>query len=348
MIDYREISDGLELDAIKNLLEKMKIPYREVDNALIMQTVCHNEDLDSASWKLYYYKDTHIFYCYTECGAMSIFKFLKNFYEARGIQYDWFQDIYQVILDCSNYNSDQFLQNRYNSVRDKYKIEDAPEIPTCNPVVLECFTKYYTNEWLKDGITKEAMDKYNILYSISRNKIIIPHYNAQGELIGIRGRALEEEEITEYGKYMPVCVEGKWYAHPLGLNLYGLNVNKENIKREGYALLYEAEKSVMQHESFSFPNCAVATCGSNLNKFQIKLLIKECQPKEIILCYDREEIGKSDIYFNKLKSMCEKYKNYCNISFIYDMNGITKMKDSPSDNGEEVFRNLLEKRVRVK
>lgn len=40
---------------------------------------------------------------------------------------------------------------------------------------------------------------------------------------------------------MPVCIEGKWYSHPLSLNLYGLNITKENIKQTGIAYLFEAE-----------------------------------------------------------------------------------------------------------
>jgi hypothetical protein len=39
------------------------------------------------------------------------------------------------------------------------------------------------------------MDRYNILYSISQNKIIIPHYNIDGKLIGIRGRSLNPEDL---------------------------------------------------------------------------------------------------------------------------------------------------------
>ena len=75
------------------------------------------------------------------------------------------------------------------------------------------------------------MDKFNIRYSTTQNKIIIPHYNADGQLVGIRGRALNEWEVENVGKYMPVQIEGKWYSHPLSLNLYGLNFNKEDIKK---------------------------------------------------------------------------------------------------------------------
>ena len=46
--------------------------------------------------------------------------------------------------------------------------------------------------------------------------------------------------------------------------------------------------------------------------------------------------------------MCQKYKNYCNMSFIYDRNHITKLKDSPSDNGEEIFNRLVKERVKVR
>ena len=350
MINYQEITDNLDVENIKKLLDRMGIPFKETDDALIMPTVCHNIDIESASWKLYYYKNNHIFHCYTDCGdSFSIFTFLKRFYETRDIDYDWFQDIYQVVLDCSRYSlGEDFVTDKYSSVRDKYKFEDAPELTTYDPHILECFTKFYAPEWISEGITKEIMDKYNISFSISRNKIIIPHYDVNGCLVGIRGRALNEEEVSEFGKYMPVCVEGKWYAHPLGLNLYGLNVNKENIKREGYALLFEGEKSVLKLDDFSRPNCAVATCGSSLNKFQMKLLVKTCHPKEIIICYDNEEIGRSEKYFNKLKEFCNKYRNYGQMSFIYDMDSLTELKDSPCDKGEEVFEKLLEKRIKVR
>ena len=101
-------------------------------------------------------------------------------------------------------------------------------------------------------------------------------------------------------------------------------------------------------ESFNFPNCSVAVCGSKFNIHQLKLIKKVCNPKEIVICFDKEELKGEDKYFNKLYEMCKKYINYGNISFIYDREGLSKMKDSPSDNGEEIFKQLLKGRVRVK
>lgn len=348
MINYEEIIEELELENVKKLLNSFDIPFRETENALIMPTVCHNENVDEASWKLYYYKNTHFFYCYTEDGGMSIFKFLQHFYETRQIEYDWYTDILQVILQCGEHQKS--TQNSgYKSQKDNYvNRKQRKELPVFPEGVLNCFVKYYPVEWLNDHITKEAMDKYNIKYSISQNKIIIPHYNIKEELVGIRGRALNTQEIETFGKYMPVQIEGKWYSHPLSLNLYGLNKNWQNIKKDRIAFIAESEKSVLQAENFNMPNYFVASCGSNLNKYQIDLLIHYCAPKEIIVCYDREEKEEEDTYFKKLWKICKKYSNYCNMSFIYDRDKITNMKDSPTDNGEEIFKQLLKKRVVIK
>ena len=206
MINYQEIIENLELDNVKRLLESLGIPFKENDQALIMPTACHNVDLDEASWKLYYYKDSHMFYCYTECGGQSIFKFLKNYYETRQIEYDWYNDILQVILNCSA-NIVNGSPEAYRSQADNYRPQKIrKELPTYPNGILELFSKYYPIEWLKDSITTRAMDKYNILFSHSQNKIIIPHYNVAGGLVGIRGRALNPWEVENIGKYAPVCI----------------------------------------------------------------------------------------------------------------------------------------------
>jgi hypothetical protein len=192
------------------------------------------------------------------------------------------------------------------------------------------------------------MEKFNIRYSAPQNKIIIPHYNPEGKLVGIRGRALNEWEVENVGKYMPVQIEGKWYSHPLSLNLYGLNWTKENIKRTGVCFLVEAEKSVLQMEGWDFANCSAAVCGSQFNKHALKLLMQTAHPREVIICFDKEELPGSEDYFNKLYSIGQKYSNYCDFSFIYDRENLLDMKDSPTDKGSEVFWKLYRRRVRVK
>lgn len=350
-MDYQAIINGLTIDKVKDLL--VRLGAKEIidkGSYLITNTICHNADADNASLKLYYYDNNKIFMCYSNCQAMSIFKFLKHYYEARDIDYDWVTDIYNVIMDCSSFNPNegfvppkrQLLRERFGGARKEVILEEYPT------GAMDTFVKYYPPEWLSDGITPAAMDKFNIRYSISQNKIIIPHYDADGRLVGIRGRALNEWEIENVGKYMPVRLEQTWYKHPLSMNLYGLYENQDNIRQTGICYVYESEKAVLQSESFSGPNCAVAVCGSNFNKFQLNLLMKICQPKEIVICFDSEEREGESVYFHKLWNLCQKYKQYANFSFIYDRLGLLSAKDSPSDRGEEIFKKLLERRTKVR
>ena len=349
-MDYKEIIDNLKISSVIELMTRLGADrYKEEENQIIFPTICHNEHSDEASMKLYFYKNTKMFYCYTECGAMSIFKLLKNYYEARGIEYDWVTDIYNVIMDCSSFNSMGFVVPKYKSLREKYGAErKVIQLPEYNKGALDTFIRRYPPEWLNDGISRAAMDKFDIRYSISQNKIIIPHRDVAGRLVGIRGRALNEWEIENVGKYMPIKLEQLWYKHPLSMNLYGLYENKAMIKKHKVVYVFESEKSVLQFESFGMPHCAVAVCGSQFNKYQLNILLKECAPNEVVICFDKEEIEGETKYFDKLYALCKKYIQYCQFSFLYDRLGLLDMKDSPSDKGEEIFKKLLEKRVKVK
>jgi hypothetical protein len=314
MINYEEIIENLQPELVIKLMEQLGVDrYEDKGKYIVFPTICHNITSSEASSKLYFYKDTKLFYCYTECGPMNIFKFLKNYYETREIEYDWFVDIYEVILNCSTTNLIGLTKKR-EKLSDKYKRKEPKKLETYSTGILDVFVKSYPVEWLNDGISREAMDRFKILYSISQNKIIIPHFNEKGELVGIRGRTLNEEEAQTFGKYMPVQIENKWYSHPLSLNLYGLDINKDNIKKNGICYLFEAEKSCLQMDSFSMPNCSAAICGSNFNKFQLKLLLKTAAPKEIVICFDKEELPKEDKYFYKLLKLCGKYSKYAEYS----------------------------------
>ena len=349
MIDYEQIVKDLKDEEVIRLMYELGADrHEETDNYIIFPTICHNENATEASMKLYYYKDTHLLYCYTEDGPMSIYKFLENYYKTRNIEYNWGQDILKVVFQCSAATELTTKETIFKqSLKDKYRKRQSIQLAAYSPNVLESFVKQYPIEWLEDNISAGAMDKYNIRYSISQNKIIIPHYDINNRLVGIRGRALNESEIA-YAKYAPVKIEDIVYKHKLSLNLYGLNHNWKNIKELGICYIAESEKAVLQSELFGEKNCTVAICGSSLNIYQIKLLMQHCQPKEIVLCLDKEELPGEDKYFYKLWDMCSKYKLYTNMSFIYDRENLLNLKDSPFDRGRNIFNKLLEKRVRVK
>ena len=147
---------------------------------------------------------------------------------------------------------------------------------------------------------------------------------------------------------MPVKIEGKFYAHPLGYNLYGLNIVKDNIKKFKMAIVAESEKSCMQYETMfgAENNIVVAACGSSFHKYQLDLLL-EAGAERVLIAFDNEGTTQEEKfkYFEKLRNLCLKYQNYCVMGFVFDRSGLLKLKQSPFDCGPEVATKLLSKGV---
>ena len=88
-MDYKEIIDNLKIESVIELMKRLGADrYQDAGGHIIFPTICHNVDSAEASMKLYFYKNSKLFQCYTSCGTMSIFKFLKHYYEERDIEYD--------------------------------------------------------------------------------------------------------------------------------------------------------------------------------------------------------------------------------------------------------------------
>ena len=355
-LDLFELQKSLTEENIITLVTELGADrYENKENYIIFPTICHNESSEDASMKLYYYKNTNLFTCYTECGeSFNIFNLIERIWNLKNKEFR-FSEIINFITKKAYVNTSlsQFEEKRYKSVIDKYQKKNRKKnLEIFDEKILNVFEKRYPVEWIAEGISRESMDKYNIRYSISRNKIIIPHYNINNQLIGIRGRSLNEQEVTEFGKYMPIEIEGKWYSFPLSQNLYGLNINKEAIKKRKRVIIFEGEKSVIKYDKMFQDNISCATCGSSFNKNQLSILLKNFDLEEIVIAFDKEyekfNDSKGKEYFNKLENICKKYLNYCNFSFIFYKLNLLKMKDSPIYSGKKIFSYLYEKRIHVR
>lgn len=351
-IDFNKIIEDLSDDRVIQLVTELgSDEYINKPDYIIFKTICHNIDSKDASMKLYYYKKNKRFVCYTECScSFNIFTLFEKRYNLLEINYNYYKDIILKITDgkdTSQLLTTGFIQ-QYKSEYDKYNVKKPQVIlKKYNPKILNIFTFFATPEWLNDGISEEVMRRYSVLYSIEQNKIIIPHYDINDNLIGIRGRALNKEDI-EIGKYMPIQINQEIYSHPLSFNLYGLNKVKDNIKKYKIAIVAESEKSVLQYETMvgSDKNIVVACCGSNFHKYQLDLLMS-CGAEKILIAFDKEWTNnkEKDKYFSKLKSICNKYKHFCKMGFVFDFQNLLKLKESPFDRGFNVTKQLINKGV---
>lgn len=348
MIEINEVIKRLSIEDIKEIVESLGgTDYIEKEKEIIYKTICHNQHEEDGSHKLYYYKNSGLFVCYTCCGTFDIAGLMCRRFETLNQDYNFYQDVVIPLAQKANYTESQKLNSfaqPYDLDLSKYNPKQVKvNLNHLNPNILNVFSSHYVAEWLNDNISEEAMRYYQIKYSIEENKVIIPHYDEYGYLIGIRGRALNEDEVAVYGKYRPINYKDQILSHPLGFNLYGLNMVRGNIKRLGMAIIAESEKACLQYMTYfgSHDNICVAACGSKVSEYQINLLCRAGASK-ILIAFDKEgeNYKEREKYYIKLKNMCLKYKNKAQMGFIYDTNNLLNLKDSPFDKGRDIFLKL--------
>nr|DAR67367.1 MAG TPA: DNA primase [Caudoviricetes sp.] len=346
MLESSRIRQLLTTDDIIQLMKALgAIQYLDKGDYLQFPTICHNRYEGDAGFNLSYYVESKRFYCFSNCHSMDIFEVIKKRWELLGVEKYSFLDILHFVLNNSQISLDGVESpETFDSpikLRDFQIKTEEVILPEKNPHVLELFTDYKADEWLSDGISIAAMDKYGIKFDQLENAIIIPHYDVNGRLIGVRRRALNPEDI-EQGKYKPIFKEGQSYSHPLGYNLYGLNLVKDEIRKQRRVFIAEGEKSALQAQTlYGNQNVVVSACGSKINRWQVHLLMKYCQPNEIIVAFDKG-LDYSDIH-----KMCEKYSTYCQFSYLCDSTDtLLRDKESPFDRPDTLDR-LIDMRIKV-
>ena len=329
---------------------------------ILSQTICHNPP-GEGSRKLYYYNNTGLFKCYSNCGTFDIFELvIKVAKEQWGAVYDLNDAIRYIcirygLVSSIETNIEDGLEDwkttfhNYDRVQSLDIKDYHAELKAYDDIILTRLN--YNVEllpWLREGISHEAMRHAQIGYYPGGAQITIPHFDINGRFVGLRGRALCQPDIDLYGKYRPVVINRQLYNHPLGMNLYNLNNSKDHIRQVQTAIIFESEKSCLKYQSyFGIDNdISVACCGSNISAYQIQLLL-DCGVKSLIIAFDRQFQAIDDDEFKKLTAnltkIYQRYKNYIDISFVFDKNMITGYKDAPIDCGKEIFKQLLKERI---
>jgi len=337
----------LNRDEVKEILKYLGAEIF-VDRREHMETntICHNKS--GGSLKLHFFDDSGYFHCYTGCSEnLSIYDVIIKNRKLYNEDYNFHKAIQLVekILNKSVRNSDKKETIIFDIPAVK-KIIKPQILKEHNQSILNCFEKDEIFEWQMEGISKEMIEKFQISFYRPDNQIIIPHYDIDGRLIGIRVRNLDADA---HAKYCPFIIGDKKFNHPLRLNLYGLNFNKEDISKTGTVFVFEAEKSVLKMGSLFNFNNSVATCNNQLGECQLNLLLKIPNLREIVFCLDRDyennEYQKQNKLFEKYEKEARKAGKFIKTSFIWDNQNLLENKDAPIDKGAEVFKKLYSKRI---
>lgn len=363
--DKDKIKEALTIEQVFDFCAEMGgEPHMENNgDFFIMRTICHNHP-GEGSRKCYYYNNSHLFQCFTECGSFDIFQLYINIQKVAGYSVELPQAVafiasyFGFATENQNFSDDnknledwKILEN-YDKIETVVNKKKQIELKFYDEKILKQYPFIRYKDWEKEGICPDIMKSRGIRFDPATEAILIPHYNINNNLVGIRSRTIvKEDEI--YGKYRPSVLNGRIFNHPLGFNLYNLNWSKDNITLMKKAIIFEGEKSCLKFASFfgKENDISVAVCGSSLTQYQVDLLLS-LGVTELVIAFDKQWQEKGDNEFKhwtaKLTEINKKYSSKVLVTFVFDKEGTNLgYKDAPIDRSPEIFMKLFKERIKL-
>jgi DNA primase len=118
-------------------------------------------------------------------------------------------------------------------------------------------------------------------YDRFRGRLMFPVLDTQGRPIAFGGRTLKGEDA----KYIN---SPETAAYVKGRNLFGLNLTRDEIRRQGFAILVEGFLDLIVPYQFGIRN-VVASLGTALTADQVKLLSRFA--RKVVVNYDGDRAG---------------------------------------------------------
>ncbi len=141
------------------------------------------------------------------------------------------------------------------------------------------------------GYTEEELAEFSLLrkkdggkyYDYFRNRIIFPIINTTGKVVGFQSRKIDPEDPS--AKYINTLDNLVFHKKD---TIFGINLTKQDIAKEGMAILVEGNMDVVSLYQAGVHNVG-ASCGTALNENQAKLLKRYANT--VCLCYDSDSAG---------------------------------------------------------
>lgn len=201
---------------------------------------------------------------------------------------------------------------------------------------LNKYSEELPEEWLTEDMTAEALKTYNIRIDHNANRIVYPVFDADNNFIGVKGRtrikAYKELGLSKYMNYYKIgtCDFFQGYQQAA-----------EEIKNRKSVIIFEGIKSCIKAWGWGIKN-TVASETSKLSDGQLQLLIKYGIP-EVIIAWDSDQNYRDIIRDSKIQML----KKFTNLYVVVGQTSLLGDKAAPVDKGEKIFRELLERKVKV-
>src|SRR5438094_7703763 len=140
------------------------------------------------------------------------------------------------------------------------------------------------------GATQEQIESSGLVvkkeeggsYDRFRGRLMFPVFDAQGKPIAFGGRTLDPEGEPKY------LNSPETTAYTKGRHLFGLNLTRDEIRRQGFAILVEGYLDLIIPYQFGVRNL-VASLGTALTPEQVKLIGRFA--RKVVVNYDGDRAG---------------------------------------------------------
>lgn len=163
----------------------------------------------------------------------------------------------------------------------KFQVGYAPSSGNALVQFLLSKKKYKAEDLIEAGL---AFRNGGRLVDFFRHRIMFPITDPRGNIIAFSGRALSADQMPKYVNTRETAVYRK------GETVFGLNLARDAIKKEGSVIIMEGEFDVISSHREGIGN-TVAVKGTALTEDQIELLRRYSQ--KIVFCFDTDPAGTS-------------------------------------------------------
>ena len=355
-IDVKKLKRALTLAHYDMIIQRLGIPiFSKSNSEWRLYTGDKNVNPLEGSPKLIFYPDSHIFMGYTAGRSYDIISLVQTRL-ALLKQPCSFLDACQFILDTTNINPDSISHvKKEGHVYDWSNLERfikvrkyGNQLSEYNRNIIDTLPPLYPQTWIDEGISEETMDKYQIRYYERCNQTVIPCFDDEARLVGVRVRNWDKDRV-EQAKYMPlVTLDGQCYKFNTNQVFYGINYNKPEIERTGKVIIVESEKAVMKLDTYmGRHNIALGMYGSNLGIQRRNQLLK-MGVNTVSYVVDNDFIGQDDEFFEqwreKIRHFIKLWDGFCRVEIVWDNLGLLGPKENATDRTKEVWEQLWENR----
>ena len=250
-----------------------------------------------------------------------------------------FKDIISIvrkILKIDDFSIFREPQGIFGGFYEKIRKKNEYTCRTYDESILNKYVALANMRFIRDNITIDAQQFFNIRYDVESQGIVIPIYNQIGELMGVKVRCNYEVQDGEMKYYYLIPCQ-------MSQTLYGYSQNY-NYLVNNVIYIFESEKAVMQCFSYGIRNCVALGSGS-ISRKQVRMLL-ELNPKKIIFMHD---VGYDLENILRNINMVKNYSRFSEVELGYwdFFDRLYDNKVSASDLGKKELLRIMDTEIKM-